>query len=75
MLQCARSHARDLSDLADRLFVCTATLAREIYRGKLAGHTVGGQWRFTERQIANYLKLTERPLRLYGRRKNDNDPL
>jgi hypothetical protein len=64
-----------LSDLADRLHACTATLAREIVRGKLAGHKVGGQWRFTEQQIADYLKLTEQPLRLYGRPKNDNDPL
>jgi hypothetical protein len=44
-------------------------------RGKLAGHKVSGQWRFTEQQIADYLKLTERPLPLYGRRSNENDPL
>ena len=64
-----------LRDLADLLRVCTATLAREMVRGKLAGHKVSGQWRFTEQQIADYLKLTERPLRLYGRRSNENDPL
>jgi excisionase family DNA binding protein len=64
-----------LSDLAERLHVCTATLAREIERGKLAGHKVGSQWRFTEQQITDYLKLTERSFRLYGRPKNDNDPL
>lgn len=64
-----------LSDLADHLHVCTATLTREIVRGNLAGHKVGGQWRFTEQQIADYLNLTVQPLRLNGRRKNDNDPL
>ena len=42
-------------------------------KGLLAGHLVGGQWRFTEQQIADYLRRTEQPLRLYGKRRNDND--
>jgi hypothetical protein len=28
-----------------------------------------------EQQIADYLKLTDPPPRLYGRRSNENDPL
>lgn len=61
--------------LADRLDVSIATLARARKRGLLVGHLIGGQWRFTEQQIANYLKLTGPPLSLYGRRSNENDPL
>jgi hypothetical protein len=63
------------ADLADRLYVSIATIARARKRGRLVGHRVEGQWRFTEQQIADYLKLTEPPLRLYGRRSNENDPL
>jgi hypothetical protein len=63
------------ANLADRLDVSIATLARARKRGRLVGHLIGGQWRFTEQQIANYLKLTEPPLRLYGSRSNENDPL
>ena len=63
------------ADLADRFGVSIATVANARKKGLLAGHLVGGQWRFTEQQIADYLKLTERPLRLYGRRSNENDPL
>jgi hypothetical protein len=59
--------------LADRLDVSIATLARQRKKGRLLGHRVGGQWRYSEQQIADYLKLTEPPLRLYGRRTNDND--
>jgi predicted site-specific integrase-resolvase len=63
------------SALADRLDVSIATLARARKRGLLVGHLIGGQWRFTEQQIANYLKLTEPSLSLYGRRSNENDSL
>jgi hypothetical protein len=63
------------ADLADRLYVSIATIARARKRGRLAGHRVESQWRFTEQQIADYLKLTDPPLRLYGRRPNENDPL
>src|SRR5260370_7511028 len=47
-----------LRDLADRLRVCTATLARDIVRGKLAPHKVSGHRPFTHPHIAAYLKLT-----------------
>jgi hypothetical protein len=63
------------ADLADRFGVSIATLAKARKKGQLIGHLVEGQWRFTEQQLADYLKLTERPLRLYGRRSNENDPL
>ena len=63
------------ADLAERLNVSIATLARARKKGRLVGHLIEGQWRFTEQQIADYLKLTERPLRLYGRPSNDNDLL
>ena len=61
--------------MADRLNVSIATLAKARKKGLIVGHLIEGQWRFTEQQIADYLKLTERPLRLYGRRSNENDPL
>ena len=63
------------ADLADRFDVSIATIARARKRRRLVGHRVEGQWRFTEQQIADYLKLTDPPLRLYGRRSNENDPL
>jgi hypothetical protein len=63
------------ADLADRLNVSIATLAKARKKGLIVGHLIEGQWRFTEQQIADYLKLTERPLRLYGRRSNENDAL
>lgn len=62
------------ADLACRLNVSIATLARARKKGRLVGNRIEGQWRFSEQQIADYLKLTEKPLRLYGRRLNDNDP-
>jgi hypothetical protein len=55
--------------------VSIATLARARKKGRLVGHLIENQWRFTDRQIADYLKRTEQPLRLYGRRANDNDLL
>ena len=61
--------------MADRFGVSIATVANARKKGLLAGHLVGGQWRFAEQQIADYLKRTEQPLRLYGRPKNDSDPL
>jgi hypothetical protein len=61
--------------LAGRLDVSIATLGRARKKGLLVGHLIEGQWRFTEQQIADYLKLTERPLRLYGRRSNENETL
>ena len=61
------------ADLADRLNMSIATVANARKKGLLAGHLVGGQWRFTEQQIADYLRRTEQPLRLYGKRRNDND--
>ena len=63
------------ADLADRLYVGIATLARQRKKGRLVGHLIGGQWRYSEQQIGDYLKRTEPPLRLYGRRSNENDPL
>jgi hypothetical protein len=63
------------ADLADRFGVSIATLARARKKGQLIGHLIEGQWRFTEQEIADYLKRTEQPLRLYGRPKNDSDPL
>jgi hypothetical protein len=63
------------ADLADRFHVSIATLAKARKKGLLVGHLIEGQWRFNEQQIAEYLKLTERPLRLYGRPKNDSEPL
>jgi hypothetical protein len=63
------------ADLADRLSVSIATLAKARKKGLIVGHLIEGQWRFAEQQIADYLKLTERPHRLYGRRSNENDPL
>jgi hypothetical protein len=63
------------ADLADRFGVSIATLAKARKKGQLIGHLVESQWRFTEQQIADYLMRTERPLRLYGRPKNENDPL
>ena len=73
-------HRREASSswqaqLADRLDVSVATLARERKKSRLVGHEISGQWRFSEQQIADYLKLTEKPLRLYGRRSNDDDLL
>ena len=61
-------------NLADRFNVSIATIARARTRGRLVGNLIEGQWRFSEQQIADYRKLTETPLRLYGRRSNDNDP-
>jgi hypothetical protein len=61
--------------LADRFGVSIATVANARKKGLLAGHLVGGQWRFTEQQVADYLRRTEQPLRLYGKRRNDSDPL
>jgi Helix-turn-helix domain len=63
------------ADLADRFGVSVATLAKARKKGLLAGHLVGGQWRFTEQQVADYLRHTEKPLRLYGRPRNDSDLL
>jgi hypothetical protein len=63
------------ADLADRFGVSIATLAKARKKGLLVGHLIEGQWRFIEQQIADYLKLTEQPLRLYGKPKNDGDPL
>jgi hypothetical protein len=63
------------ADLADRLDVSIATLARARKQGFLCGYRVGGQWRYSEQQIADYLRRTEQPLRLYGRPENENDPL
>ena len=63
-----------LIDLASRLGVCKATLTREISRGRLAGCKVGQQWRFSQQQIADYLQLTRRPLRLYGKHPIDDSP-
>lgn len=60
--------------LAERLVVSVATLARARKKGLLSGYRVGGQWRYSEEQIADYLKRTEPPLRLCGRRLNDDDP-
>jgi hypothetical protein len=54
------------ADLADRLYVSIATLARARKKGLLSGYRVGGQWRYSEQQIADYLNRTEQPLRLYG---------
>jgi excisionase family DNA binding protein len=62
-----------LADLAERLGVCTATIKREVRRGRLDSCKVGWLWRFTEQQIADYLKLSDKPLRLYGKPLNDND--
>jgi hypothetical protein len=62
------------ADLADRFGVSIATVTNARKKGLLAGHLVGGQWRFTEQQVADYLRRTEQPLRLYGKRRNDNDP-
>jgi excisionase family DNA binding protein len=59
--------------LADRLDVSVATLARARKKGDLRDHRVGGQWRYSEQQITDYLKRTEQPLRLYGRCPNDSD--
>lgn len=56
--------------LADRLDVSIATLARARKQGVLNGYRVGGQWRYSEQQIADYLRRVEPPLRLYGRPSN-----
>jgi excisionase family DNA binding protein len=58
--------------LAERLGVSVATLARARKKGLLTGYRVGGQWRYSEQQIADYLKRTEPPLRLYGKHLNDD---
>jgi Helix-turn-helix domain len=63
------------ADLADRFGVSIATVASWRKKGLLAGHLVGGQWRFTEQQVADFLRRTEQPLRLYGKRTNDDDDL
>lgn len=63
------------AELADRLHKCVATIARQRKKGLLAGHKIGGQWLHTEEQIADYMRRTESPLRLYGKGSNDNDPL
>lgn len=62
------------AELALRLGVSIATLARARKKGLLMGHLIGGQWRFSEQQIADYLELTKKPLRLYGLHRNDSDP-
>lgn len=62
------------ADLAKRLGVCVETIARARKRGRLIGHLIEGQWRFSDQQFADYKKLTTKPLRLYGRRSNPNDP-
>jgi hypothetical protein len=62
------------AQLAERLYVSVATLARARKEGLLVGHLIGSQWRFSEQQIADYLKIEDEPLRLYGKRLNDNDP-
>ena len=61
------------ANLADRLNVSIATLARARKKDLLHGHLIGGQWRFSKQQIFDYLKRTEEPLRLYGGRLNDTD--
>ena len=58
-------------DVAYRLGVCVATIARARKKQSLIGHRIEGQWRFTEQQITDYLELTKKPLRLCGRRLND----
>ena len=62
-------------ELAVRLRVCVATLRRARAKGRLAGHKFEGQWRYSEQQIAEYLKRTEKPLRLYGGRPEGDDLL
>ena len=64
------------AELADRLGVCIATLARARKSGLLRGYRVGSQWRHSEQQLADYLRKTQSPLRLYGRTPfaDSNDP-
>lgn len=54
------------SALAARLGTSTDTLARERRDGRLVGHRIRGQWRYTQQQFDDYLALTTPPLRLHG---------
>lgn len=68
----ARTPLVSQAALAGRLDVSIATLARARKQGLLSGYRVGGQWRFSELQISDYLRRIEPPFRLYGRSSNDS---
>lgn len=55
----------NLADLSERFGVHRDTLRHEIKIGRLSGHKIGGQWRFTQADIDAYLDATSvraRPL-------------
>ena len=45
----------DVDEVADILNCCTATVRREVTRGRLRGTQVGSRWRFQPEDVAAYL--------------------
>ena len=48
-----------LQETAEMLRISHRTMQRLIAGGEIGGCRVGGQWRFTERQIKDYLRSAE----------------
>jgi excisionase family DNA binding protein len=57
-------HLLTLNEVATELAVSIVSVRREVYRRRLAAHRVGGQLRFSRKDLDSYLRSTrEQPLR------------
>jgi excisionase family DNA binding protein len=60
--QAVRTLAVNINEAAKLLNVCTATVRREIDRGRLRGLKIGRVWRIRSEELQRYLQFLEKQM-------------